>query len=209
MGSAGLAARFQSVARSTSAETATWEHAYFVPETGSLPSAPPSICRLNLSMRPIGLTLLSALLALSLAAPLAAQDEASAELPDLAPGPAAPADARESRTGASPAPYLLAQAAQQAPSPFEDIPLEQPDAPSPFQDVEEAQQEERRPDEEIVEAVEFRGTRRIPRDNLAARIFTKRGDLFDSQTLRRDFMVLWNTGYFDDLRLEIDDGEQG
>ena len=55
----------------------------------------------------------------------------------------------------------------------------------------------------------FRGTRRIPRDSLAARIFTKRGDLFDAQTLRRDFMVLWNTGYFDDLRLEVEDGEQG
>ncbi len=104
--------------------------------------------------------------------------------------------------------YLLAQAQQPA-SPFEDIPLETPEPASPFDDVQEQQPEQRRPGEDIVEEVTFRGTRRIPRDSLAARIFTKRGDLFDSQTLRRDFMVLWNTGYFDDLRLEVEDGELG
>ena len=104
--------------------------------------------------------------------------------------------------------YLLAQA-QQPVSPFEDIPLETPEGQSPFEDVQEEQVQQRRPGEDIVEDVVFRGTRRIPRDSLAARIFTKRGDLFDAQTLRRDFMVLWNTGYFDDLRLEVEDGEQG
>ncbi len=105
-------------------------------------------------------------------------------------------------------PYLLAQAGQ-APSPFEDIPLEQTTPASPFETVEEEAQPQRRPGEDIIEEVSFRGTRRIPRDSLAARIFTKRGDLYDPQTLRRDFMVLWNTGYFDDLRLEVEDGETG
>ncbi|MCY4533866.1 MAG: outer membrane protein assembly factor BamA, partial [Bryobacterales bacterium] len=160
-------------------------------------------------MRRIGLTFFAALIALFLGAPLVAEDGAQAESAAPPAGPVAAADAGDPSPGASSRPYLLAQAAQQAPSPFEDIPLEEPDAPSPFQDVEEEQQTAQRPGEEIVEAVEFRGTRRIPRDSLAARIFTKRGDLFDAQTLRRDFMVLWNTGYFDDLRLEIDDGEQG
>ena len=62
-------------------------------------------------MRPIGLTLLAALLALSLAAPLAAQGEGSAHRPE-------PSEAGEFRPRAPAAPYLLAQAAQQAPSPF-------------------------------------------------------------------------------------------
>lgn len=120
---------------------------------------------------------------------------------DAASGAAPREQAPEAR------PYLLAQA-QQPISPFEEIPLETPDQASPFDQVEEAP-EERREGEALVEEVVFRGTRRIPRDSLSARIFTKRGDLYDPQTLRRDFMVLWNTGYFDDLRLEVEDGEVG
>ena len=112
-------------------------------------------------MRCIGLTFRAALLSLCLAAPAAAGDDA--------PGSSRPEGPAQ--------PYLLAQA---QPSPFEDIPLEETGAPSPFEDVQEAEEErpspQRSPDE-IVEAVEFRGTRRIPRDNLSARIFTKRGDL--------------------------------
>ena len=112
----------------------------------------------------------------------------------------------------SPRAFLLAQA-QQTPSPFEEVPEEagaQRPA-SPFEEVEAEAREQprRRPDETIIETVAFRGTRRIPRDSLSARIFTKRGDLYDPQTLRRDFMILWNTGYFDDLRLEVEDGEIG
>ena len=135
-------------------------------------------------------------------------------------GPAAAAQTEAKRPpGATqplpnPAPrtFLLAQA-QQRPSPFEEVPEEAgPQRPaSPFEEVEaETEQKvQQRPDDAIVEAIAFRGTRRIPRDSLAARIFTKRGDLYDPQTLRRDFMILWNTGYFDDLRLEVEDGEIG
>ncbi len=103
-----------------------------------------------------------------------------------------------------------AQAPQQPVSPFEEIPLEADPTASPFEDIEpEAQQTTRQPGDSIIEEITFRGTRRVPRDSLAARIFTQPGDLYDIQTLRRDYMVLWNTGYFDDLRLEIDDGEVG
>jgi outer membrane protein insertion porin family len=157
-------------------------------------------------------TLFAAFLAIAFASGLSAQHTPSEE------GLAEPAGRFEDRVQADPLPspvppvYLLAQAqqpAQQPASPFEDIPLETPEPASPFDDVTEEQARQRRPGEDIVEDVTFRGTRRIPRDSLAARIFTKRGDLFDAQTLRRDFMVLWNTGYFDDLRLEIEDGELG
>ena len=33
--------------------------------------------------------------------------------------------------------------------------------------------------------------------------------MYDDANLRRDFMVLWNSGYFDDLRLEVEDGDRG
>ncbi len=111
---------------------------------------------------------------------------------------------------------LLAQQ-KKPPSPFEEVPEEetpQRKPPSPFEDVEEAKETEttptrRAPQLDVVESIQFRGTRRIPRDNLLARIFTKAGDAYDEANLRRDFVVLWNSGYFDDLRLEVEDGDRG
>jgi outer membrane protein insertion porin family len=63
--------------------------------------------------------------------------------------------------------------------------------------------------EDIIEGIEFRGTRRIPQETLRSRIFSKKGDKYDEATLQRDFMALWNTGYFDDLRLEREAGPGG
>ena len=62
---------------------------------------------------------------------------------------------------------------------------------------------------EVIEAIEFRGARRVPQDTLRAMIFTKTGDLFSEDVLRRDFMALWNTGRFDDIRLETEPGSTG
>ena len=95
---------------------------------------------------------------------------------------------------------------QQSPAnPFEEIPTTDEQA-SPFEDVKESPGQR---SGDFIEEIEFRGARRIPRDSLAARIFSKKGDTYDPEALRRDFMVLWNSGYFDDLRLEVEDGEQG
>jgi outer membrane protein insertion porin family len=62
---------------------------------------------------------------------------------------------------------------------------------------------------QYVEAVEFRGNKRVPQDMLKAMIVTKSGDLYDEEALRRDFMQLWNTNRFDDLRLEVEPGNRG
>jgi outer membrane protein insertion porin family len=62
---------------------------------------------------------------------------------------------------------------------------------------------------QYVEAVEFRGNRRVPQDMLKAMIVTKAGDVYSEETLRRDFMQLWNTNRFDDLRLEAEQGNRG
>jgi outer membrane protein insertion porin family len=63
--------------------------------------------------------------------------------------------------------------------------------------------------DQAVEAIEFRGARRVPQDTLKALILTKRGDLLSDETLRRDFMALWNTGRFDDIRVETEPGRAG
>src|SRR5437016_3370859 len=66
-----------------------------------------------------------------------------------------------------------------------------------------------RPPEDVIELVEFRGARRVPQDTLRALIFSKRGDKYDEEALHRDFMALWNTGRFDDLRMEREVGKTG
>lgn len=50
------------------------------------------------------------------------------------------------------------------------------------------------------------GNRRIPKESVLARLFSHQGDLYDPQVVERDFNSLWNTGYFDDVRIERVDG---
>ena len=46
------------------------------------------------------------------------------------------------------------------------------------------------------------GNRRIPKESVLARLFSHEGDLYDPSVVERDFNSLWNTGYFDDVRIE-------
>jgi outer membrane protein insertion porin family len=46
------------------------------------------------------------------------------------------------------------------------------------------------------------GNRRIPKESVIARLFSRAGDAYDPAVVQRDFNSLWNTGYFDDLRIE-------
>ena len=63
--------------------------------------------------------------------------------------------------------------------------------------------------DDVVELVEFRGARRVPQDTLRAMIQTRKGDRIDEESLRRDFMTLWNSGRFDDISLEREEGRTG
>jgi outer membrane protein insertion porin family len=60
----------------------------------------------------------------------------------------------------------------------------------------------------FVERIEFDGNRRIRRDTLLARIFTRPGDPYNEENLRRDFMALWNTQFFEDVQLKVEDGDK-
>jgi outer membrane protein insertion porin family len=60
-----------------------------------------------------------------------------------------------------------------------------------------------------IQSIVFRGNRRISRAVLLARIFSHQGDVYNENILERDFMALWNTGFFDDIRLEVVDSEKG
>ena len=60
-----------------------------------------------------------------------------------------------------------------------------------------------------MQEIVIHGNRRIPADTIRARIFTKAGDPYDEASLQRDFNSLWNTGYFDDLRIEREESPKG
>ena len=60
-----------------------------------------------------------------------------------------------------------------------------------------------------IEQIRVIGNRRIPKETVLARLFTHAGDTYDPASVERDFNSLWNTGYFDDLRIEREDSEQG
>jgi outer membrane protein insertion porin family len=62
---------------------------------------------------------------------------------------------------------------------------------------------------DVIEAIEFRGSRRVPQDTLRALIFSKKGDPYSEEALTRDFIALWNTLRFDDIRLEREPGRTG
>lgn len=109
---------------------------------------------------------------------------------------------------------------QKQPNPFETVPeseepakpAPQPSAPKPGPEMETPRVPETpKPAarQDVIEAIEFRGSRRVPQDTLRAMIFSKRGDRLDQEMLRRDFIALWNTGRFDDITLETEPGPAG
>ena len=63
--------------------------------------------------------------------------------------------------------------------------------------------------QEVISEIIIHGNRRIPADTIRARMFSKPGDVYDQAALERDFNSLWNTGYFDDLRIEREQSPKG
>ena len=62
---------------------------------------------------------------------------------------------------------------------------------------------------ETIDQIRVIGNRRIPRETILARLFTHPGDTYDPLEVERDFNSLWNTGYFEDLRIEREDTAKG
>jgi outer membrane protein insertion porin family len=62
---------------------------------------------------------------------------------------------------------------------------------------------------QTIDSIRVIGNRRIPKETILARLFTHPGDTYDPVSIERDFNSLWNTGYFDDVRIEREDSERG
>jgi outer membrane protein insertion porin family len=61
----------------------------------------------------------------------------------------------------------------------------------------------------VIVRIEFHGNRRIRKETLKARMFTREGDILNEESLRRDFMALWNTQFFEDVKLVLEDAPLG
>jgi len=61
----------------------------------------------------------------------------------------------------------------------------------------------------IIDRILFIGNRRVRSDTLKARIFSRDGDPYNEETLRRDFQALWNTQFFEDVKLRVEDSPDG
>ena len=57
----------------------------------------------------------------------------------------------------------------------------------------------------VIDRIDFLGNRRVRKDTLMARIFSREGDNYNEETLRRDFQALWNTQFFEDVKLHVED----
>ena len=65
------------------------------------------------------------------------------------------------------------------------------------------------PEAPVVENVEIQGNQYLQRDTLLFYVTTKPGDRYDERRLKDDFRRLWETGFLEDLTLEVRDGQKG
>jgi len=90
------------------------------------------------------------------------------------------------------------------PNPFQNVPENEKPAPSNIQEAKPAPV-----NENTIERIEFRGQHRVQQDFMRALLSTKVGDVYDEEQIHRDFLALWNTARFDDLRIEREKGPNG
>jgi outer membrane protein insertion porin family len=171
-------------------------------------------------MKVLRLLSLTAVLVCVLGLPALTAQGQSQSNAQSAPPAASPKPAPQNpAAGGTPAPAQQSNPQPNQANPFEAVPQaapqtapQQPGTKPPFEAPPTAPSQQPKlaaANQTVVEAVEFRGSRRVPQDTLRALIVTRRGDFYSEDTLRRDFQALWNTGRFDDIRLETEPSAGG
>ncbi|PYV23385.1 MAG: hypothetical protein DMG27_15875, partial [Acidobacteria bacterium] len=127
------------------------------------------------------------------------QKPAHQKPPEQKPAEEKPGEQKPGNQPTPAQPQLQLEAPQVAPATPQTPDTGKPAAPAPAPEAQAT----------VIESIIFRGNRRIPAATLRARIFSKPGDVYDENALERDFMALWNTGFLDDVRLEVSDGKTG
>jgi outer membrane protein insertion porin family len=60
-----------------------------------------------------------------------------------------------------------------------------------------------------VEKIEIVGNERVTRETILYYLSAKEGDFYNNELLKRDFRVLWSTGFFSNLKMENEEGANG
>jgi outer membrane protein insertion porin family len=63
--------------------------------------------------------------------------------------------------------------------------------------------------QETVERIEIVGNDRVTKETVLYYLSAREGDYFNEDLLKRDFRVLWSTGFFANVRIEREDGTKG
>lgn len=63
--------------------------------------------------------------------------------------------------------------------------------------------------QERVEKIEVIGNDRVTTDTIKYYLSSREGEYFSEEALRRDFRVLWSTGFFSNIRIEDEEGTSG
>ena len=62
---------------------------------------------------------------------------------------------------------------------------------------------------QLIQEINISGNRKTPKETIKARIYSREGDVYDEAALQRDLRSVWNTGYFDDVRIEREQTTKG
>lgn len=62
---------------------------------------------------------------------------------------------------------------------------------------------------QVIQEIDVKGNRRIPKETVLAHVYTRAGDIYDQASLERDLRSVWNTGYFEDVRVEREESTKG
>lgn len=63
--------------------------------------------------------------------------------------------------------------------------------------------------QERVEKIEIIGNERVTRETILYYLQSREGDYYNEDLLRKDFRVLWSTGFFSNIKMEEEDGARG
>jgi outer membrane protein insertion porin family len=61
----------------------------------------------------------------------------------------------------------------------------------------------------VISSIRVIGNRRIPKETVLARLFVHENEPYDQDSVERSFNSLWNTGYFEKVRIEREDSPKG
>jgi len=63
--------------------------------------------------------------------------------------------------------------------------------------------------QELVDKIEIIGIDRVSRETVLYYLTTREGDYFSDELLKKDFQVLWSTGFFSNIKIEQLEGTKG